>query len=455
MDTSTPPPDEQPPAAEPGSTATDAGPRVTATEARDLGRLVRTRDHSPEGRYVAGVAGGLGRHFDIDPAILRVAFVVLVFFGGAGLLVYGACWLLVPDERTGEAPINVDDRTRTFALYLAGALGVLAVLGDTVGRFDFPWPVAIVALILLAIFGNRGRMRGTDRQDGTTVTSAAPPGAPTYVPAYGPGAPSTTSAVPTASAATGPTATAPGGAAPGWVPPTPQPVYVPQPDPKRRGPILFWFTLALIALLEGVLGIVDAAPGADIPGSAYAALAVGVTGLMLVLGAFWGRAGGLILIGLVTTLALVISVAATEWDWEGDRTLVQPASAAALDERYTFGAGDMVIDLREVGDPSALAGRHLHVEGNVGEIEIVVPDGVTVDARGTVDGPGSVEVFGDKDDGVDNRVDGTRFADDPGDAVDTAPRLTIEAVLDVGVIEIVEADERPTWRGPIEERSIR
>ena len=39
---------------------------------------------------VAGVAGGLARHLDIDPVILRVAFVVLTFFGGVGLLLYVA-----------------------------------------------------------------------------------------------------------------------------------------------------------------------------------------------------------------------------------------------------------------------------------------------------------------------------------------------------------------------------
>ena len=66
------------------------GPRVSPQEMRDLGRLRRSRTD----RKIAGVAGGLGRHFDIDPTIVRVAFVVLAFFGGAGLLLYGVGWLL-------------------------------------------------------------------------------------------------------------------------------------------------------------------------------------------------------------------------------------------------------------------------------------------------------------------------------------------------------------------------
>ena len=74
---------------------------------KDYRRLYRSAD-----RKVAGVAGGLARHLDIDPTIVRVLFVVLVFFGGAGLLLYGVMWLIVPDERSGRAAINSSDSTR-------------------------------------------------------------------------------------------------------------------------------------------------------------------------------------------------------------------------------------------------------------------------------------------------------------------------------------------------------
>ena len=57
-------------------------------------------------RKVAGVAGGLGRHLNIDPTILRVLFVVLCFFGGAGFVAYGVAWLLVPEEGRREAPAD-------------------------------------------------------------------------------------------------------------------------------------------------------------------------------------------------------------------------------------------------------------------------------------------------------------------------------------------------------------
>ncbi len=43
-------------------------------------RLLRSR----RDRMIAGVAGGLGRYFNVDPVIVRIAFAISVFFGGLG-----------------------------------------------------------------------------------------------------------------------------------------------------------------------------------------------------------------------------------------------------------------------------------------------------------------------------------------------------------------------------------
>lgn len=435
------------------------GPRVTRDEARDLGRLRRTRSGSPEGRYVAGVAGGLGRHLDVDPAILRVAFVVLVFFGGAGLLLYGAAWLLVPEEHTGDAVISVDDRSRAVALYVAAGLGVLALLGDSVGRFEFPWPIAIIALVVLYFVSRRDRSRDGSVASGAPVYGPPPAygPAPTYGPAPAsgqapgdgptPGTPPAPDA-PASADAGAPTFTAWPGAAPTAtvpVPPAPPAAppyyYVPPPaKPRKRGPILFWFTLALIALLEGVLGTIDAAPAVDVPDPAYAALAVGVTGVMLVLGAFWGRAGGLIFVGLVATVALVASIAAQEVDWESDRIVVAPTTAAELQERYEFDAAELQIDLTTITDLSGLNGRSLDIDGSVGRIEVVLPDELAVRADADVDGPGGIDIFDNSTGGIDTGLSGSR----PGSTSD-APVLTIDAHLSVGQIEILDEDDADLW----------
>jgi phage shock protein PspC (stress-responsive transcriptional regulator) len=56
-------------------------------------RLERTHD-----KILAGVCGGLGRYFDVSPAVFRLGFVVLTVIGGAGVLVYIAAALVIPAE---------------------------------------------------------------------------------------------------------------------------------------------------------------------------------------------------------------------------------------------------------------------------------------------------------------------------------------------------------------------
>ncbi len=56
---------------------------------------------------IAGVCGGLGRHFGVDPVFSRIVFVMLTFAGGVGLLLYAVTYFLVPlDPR--EAPLGED-----------------------------------------------------------------------------------------------------------------------------------------------------------------------------------------------------------------------------------------------------------------------------------------------------------------------------------------------------------
>ena len=96
---------------------------ITA-ENTELRRLQRRRDD----RMVAGVAGGLARYFEIHPAVFRVGFVVLTLLGGAGILIYLAAWLVIPDE-------GKDDSIATAALR---------------NRRDRPWPLIGVGLLAVA-----------------------------------------------------------------------------------------------------------------------------------------------------------------------------------------------------------------------------------------------------------------------------------------------------------------
>jgi phage shock protein PspC (stress-responsive transcriptional regulator) len=48
-------------------------------------------------RKLAGVCGGLAQYFDIDATLIRVLFVAITLFG-AGLVLYLAMWIIVPEE---------------------------------------------------------------------------------------------------------------------------------------------------------------------------------------------------------------------------------------------------------------------------------------------------------------------------------------------------------------------
>lgn len=53
---------------------------------------------SKNDRKLSGVCGGLGEYTGIDANVVRVLFVVLAVLGGAGLIIYLAMWIIVPQE---------------------------------------------------------------------------------------------------------------------------------------------------------------------------------------------------------------------------------------------------------------------------------------------------------------------------------------------------------------------
>lgn len=401
--TSTPP---EAPIGPPPDPTGNQGPRVDRDQVRDLGRLRR----SVTDRKVAGVAGGLGRHLDIDPLILRVAFVVLVFFGGAGLIVYGACWLLVPEDGSPKAAINLDDKSRSIVLIVIGAIAALAMIGDSWGGNWFPWPLAVIALVALWLL-----TRNSPPSRPVPPAPPAPPAAPYDPAAYAAPAAETTYVAP-------PTYQQP---VYYTEPIKPFDSYVRPPNPRKRGPILFWFTLALIALSEGLLGIIDLA-GADVATSAYPALAVGICGVMLLVGSFFGRAGGIIVVGLVSAVVLAITTAVGHWDV--DRTTPTPASAAMVEDTYSMNNGEIILDLRDVSDVNALDGRTIELDGEAGHIEVILPRFLGATVHADIDGPGNIRLFGDETGDWGFTKSATNGLDQP--------HITIDAQLNVGEIEV-------------------
>jgi signal transduction histidine kinase len=120
----------------------------------DQRRLYRSTDD----RVIAGVCGGLSEHLDIDVRAVRIAFAVLAFVGGTGLILYAAFWAVVPQrEDVTDATSTTTagrrarnrrlDRNDLIALCLLAGGGVLLVrqLGLWVGD-AFVWPVLAAAV---------------------------------------------------------------------------------------------------------------------------------------------------------------------------------------------------------------------------------------------------------------------------------------------------------------------
>ncbi len=107
---------------------------------------VRRLTRSSSDKLIGGVAGGLGRYFGVDPILFRIAFVVLTFAGGVGVLAYIGLLAFVP----------ADDDSRVFGdrrgANLAGAvvLGIVACL-ILAPPFFFIGPALIPIALLIGI----------------------------------------------------------------------------------------------------------------------------------------------------------------------------------------------------------------------------------------------------------------------------------------------------------------
>ena len=150
-------------------------------------RLTRDTQHA----VLGGVAAGFGRYLDIDPVLARLAFVLLAFVNGLGILFYLASWLLMPRADAvapaGASP-SVTEGTGFDTLREAGsqlaadvrqgvpdpaaaqlAIGsLLVVIGSVIllhnlgwlhwpywMRFETLWPLLLVALGLGLVLKSR------------------------------------------------------------------------------------------------------------------------------------------------------------------------------------------------------------------------------------------------------------------------------------------------------------
>lgn len=342
-------------------------------------------------RQVAGVATAIGRRYDIDPVLVRVAFVVTAFFG-IGAALYIAAWVVLPEE---AADPLAPERARSprpiliVALVIAAVTGLGSVFGGKGPGWIFPTVAALALLFLL----HRSRSEHGTRVEVTRVvptdTSTPSEAGPSLVKAS-------------------PPAWDPLGAAPfAWDLPEPSPA---PPAPRRRRPPVTAVTLGLALLAGGIAAAIMLAIGVLTPDNLPLLVGVplAVLGGGLVVGAFLRAGRGLIpwalLLGVLTYGLLAAPL--ERWrGYEAGDLRAAPVTVSQLLPTYDRGAGDIDLDLRglDLTVPPGGDERDIPVSVSLGagQVTILLPRDADVTFTGSVglgelsygdrteDGPGS------------------------------------------------------------------
>ncbi|GAA1181726.1 PspC domain-containing protein [Streptomyces hebeiensis] len=420
--------------------------------------LRRSRRH----KAVAGVCGGLGRHYDLDPVIFRIAVGVLSLTGGVGLIFYGFAWLLLPLEGEEE-----NEARRLLSGRVDGA-SLMAVL------------LALIGCGLFLSMLSNGQTLGFATMLTLAVAGAAvwsqrrrivPPGgtAPDAMAAHAVGdVPPETKAPPTPGTPSwwrdglakdglakdgrfgsalfegGPTGGTvrhhgyiwgPADTAADAAPPTGG--RRPARPAEQRGPRWIGGLVFLLALLAGGLGTGLSWDGRPFATSVQTGLtaALVVFGLGLVLASFVGRTGlGTIFLATVTAVLLAGASAlpkdiSTHWS----RTNWKPASVSAVQDRYGLGSGDGTLDLSDLAVPQGRTVRTA-VDVGAGRLRVLVPPEATVRVRAEA-GLGDIRFPGDPLNDTDVSPGRSR-EDTLRPAAGTPPAGTLDLRLEVGLGQV-------------------
>ena len=108
-----------------------------------------------EGRLFGGVCAGLAARHELDPTLVRLAFLLLVFAKGLGAVLYLALWLVMPAEGSRADTLYATARENLLSVRhdLAGAGDNLRAAWSRAGEVDWPHPLGRrwIALLLIAV----------------------------------------------------------------------------------------------------------------------------------------------------------------------------------------------------------------------------------------------------------------------------------------------------------------
>lgn len=409
-------------------------------------------------RVIAGVAGGLGQYFGIDPVIVRIAFIVLTLFSGAGFLLYLLGWVVIAKEGRHESSamraLRGSPEGNRGLLFVVLAIGAILILNlpliwwDGFGFGDgLALPLLLIAAgIAFLIWPAERDWHSRWHED--RPTPRGPPTADDGDPS--PAAPRTELRVELQGAADELKAAGEEVRSEfteardtfnerrrhwrhGYR--TERSRHRHRRPPGREpkpAPFLGPLTMALLLVFAGVAIVGEQSDWWDVDPAVYGGIVLSIIGLALVVSAFFGRARGLIFIGMLV-LPVAWFLAAIDLDWHdgaGERTEIVE-SIDDLDATYHFGFGDYEVDLSNVDFSGA--DRAVEVGLTMGELTVWVPDTVDV-VVDTYARAGEVEIFDRNglqisDDGFPAEAD-HRFAGS-GDG-----RLVLDVEVGFGAIDV-------------------
>jgi len=118
-------------------------------------------------KVIAGVAGGLGEYFNIDPVVVRLIFVAVTLLGGGGVIAYLIMWLVIPTQNSSEKALsqevvheNAKDIANTARMYADEMNMKNTKKKENKGSGKFGWLLLILGILLL--ISNLGWFRMVD-----------------------------------------------------------------------------------------------------------------------------------------------------------------------------------------------------------------------------------------------------------------------------------------------------
>lgn len=328
-------------------------------------RPVRPR----RGGKLGGVSAAVGHRYGIDPVLVRVAFVVLTFYGGAGVMLYLLGWLLLPKEDT---PTNSPPSMPMIVLLVLLLVPASFAVSDAAGLFG----LALGGLAVYLLHRNHRRRDPVEpprtEQSGTGNTWVYP--------TVNSGAEQHATAGTTEQE--GPPSWDPLGAAPfAWDLPDPgEPQAEPEPEPprpRRRSVTLVTLAIALLAIGFGT--------AFGLPVVTTTAVTLGVLGGGMVVGAFLHGGRGLIGFAVpVAALALLLNVLPGATWYGVSNQEVRPNGVAEIRDTYRTSVGNIELHLDDLRFPE---GRTITTTTDVGlgNVSVYLPPNVDVRATCSVD----------------------------------------------------------------------